>query len=58
MEEKTTFTTWFGRPVSELTREELLEVIDWCGREILRLRADNQRWLKSGSALGYLMAGK
>jgi hypothetical protein len=23
-------STWFGRPIDELTREELLEVVEWC----------------------------
>ncbi|MFN7610083.1 MAG: hypothetical protein ACK5QX_03975 [bacterium] len=51
-------STWFGRPIDELTREELLEVVEWCGREILSLRADRDRWRESGDSLKYLMAGR
>lgn len=47
---------WKGRPVDELTREELLEVVEWCGREIEFLRADRDRWRSSGDSLKYLMA--
>ena len=49
---------WMGRPMDELTREELLEVVEWCGREIERLRGDRDRWMQSGDALKYLMAGR
>jgi len=47
---------WMGRPMDELTREELLEVVEWCGREIEHLRGDRDRWMQSGDALKYLMA--
>lgn len=49
---------WMGRPMDELTREELLEVVEWCGRDIERLRGDRDRWRESGDALKYLMAGR
>jgi hypothetical protein len=49
---------WMGRPMDELTREELLEVVEWCGREIKSLRGDRDRWMQSGDALKYLMAGR
>ena len=49
---------WMGRSMDELTREELLEVVEWCGREIERLRGDRDRWMQSGDALKYLMAGR
>ena len=49
---------WMGRPMDELTREELLDVAEWCGREIDYLRGDRDRWRESGDALTYLMAGK
>jgi len=32
------FTLWKGRPLSELSREELIEVIEHCGKEIAELR--------------------
>jgi hypothetical protein len=51
-------STWLGRPVDELTREELLEVVEWCWREILSLREDRDRWRESGDSLKYLMAGR
>jgi hypothetical protein len=49
-------STWCGRPVTELSREELLEVIEYCGTEIQRLTDDRNRWRQSGDALKYLMA--
>jgi hypothetical protein len=50
------FSAWMGRPINELTREELLEVVEWCGREIQNLRSDRDRWRESGSSINYLMA--
>ena len=49
---------WMGRPMDELTREELLAVIEYCGREIQTLRGDRERWRQSGDAIKYLMAGR
>lgn len=46
---------WMGRAVSELPREELLEVIEWCGKEIERLRADQARRAPYVDWLRYLM---
>jgi hypothetical protein len=34
---------WEGTPISELSREELLGVVSWCGEEITRLREENMR---------------
>jgi hypothetical protein len=34
---------WMGRPVNELTREELLEVVQYMGRELERYRAPEMR---------------
>lgn len=48
---------WMGRPVDELTREELLQVVEWCGREIQSLRSDRDRLLRGSDAIKYLMAG-
>jgi hypothetical protein len=49
-------STWCGRPVTELSREELLEVIEYCGAEIQNLTADRNRWMQSGDPVKYLMA--
>ena len=49
---------WMGRPINELTREELLDVVDRCRLEIESLRGDRDRWRQSGDALKYLMAGR
>jgi hypothetical protein len=49
---------WMGRPMDELTREELLDVIAYCGCEIQSLRGDRDRWRQSGDAIKYLMAGR
>ena len=49
-------STWCGRPVTELSREELLEVIEYCGAEIQKLTTDRNRWMQSGDPLKYLMA--
>jgi hypothetical protein len=48
---------WMGRPIDELTREELLDVVEYCRKEIQRLQEDRDRWRSSGSSLAYLMAG-
>lgn len=47
-------SSWKGRPITELTREELLEVVDLCGREIISLRQDRDRWRESSDPLKYL----
>lgn len=46
---------WMGRPVTELTKEELLEVVEYCGKEIVRLQEDRDRWRDAGDAAKYLM---
>jgi hypothetical protein len=45
---------WMGRPIDELTREELLDVVEYCRKEIQRLQEDRDRWRNSGSSLAYL----
>ncbi len=37
-------TMWMGRPVKELTREELLEVVEYCGRQVQELREQRDKW--------------
>lgn len=51
-------STWMGRPMTDLSRDELLEVVEWCGREMQSMRADRDRWRESGDAIKYLMAGR
>lgn len=46
---------WKGRPMTELSRDELLEVIDWCAEEMQGLRKDRDRWFQAGDPLKYLM---
>lgn len=43
MTEPKMLAMWKGRPVTELTREELLEALDWCSLEIRRMREDHGR---------------
>lgn len=31
---------WMGTKISELSKEQLIAVVEWCGDEILRLRKD------------------
>ena len=37
-----TVVFWMGKPVTELTKEELIEALSWCGREIERLYKQNE----------------
>lgn len=46
---------WQGTPVSELTRSELVDALDWCAGEIERTRVDRDRWRKAGDAAKYLL---
>jgi hypothetical protein len=52
----TQMSTWCGRPVNELSREELLQVVEYCGAEIQKLTTDRNRWMQSGDPVKYLMA--
>ncbi len=45
---------WMGRPVKELTREELLEVVEYCGRQVQELREQRDKWRAAGDPLKYL----
>jgi hypothetical protein len=49
-------STWCGRPVHDLSREELLLVVEYCGAEIQKLTTDRNRWMQSGDPVKYLMA--
>jgi len=46
---------WQGRPLTELTKEELIEVIEFCGLEIKRLEENINRWRRNGDVRKYLM---
>lgn len=46
---------WMGKPITELSKEELIEVIDYCMKEISRLRKDRDRWMEAGDAIKYIM---
>jgi hypothetical protein len=48
-------TTWKGIPISQLSREELIEMIEYCGKEIMMLREDRSRWMRVGDPVRYLM---
>lgn len=43
-EETKSVSMWCGRPVTELSREELLEVVEYLGREICHLRSLPVDW--------------
>jgi hypothetical protein len=49
-------TLWCGKPVADLSRDELLEVIEWCGNEIQRLQSDRAHWQAAADPVKYLMA--
>ena len=44
--------TWQGRPVTDLSREELVEALEWAAREIERLHMQgrNMRDVLTGKA--------
>jgi hypothetical protein len=46
---------WMGKSVDELTREELIEVIEHLSSERDSLRTDRNRWMKAGDAAKYLL---
>jgi len=50
-------SSWKGTPISELSRKELIEVVEWLGVEMLRLRKDRNRWRTAGDPLEYLKQG-
>ena len=56
--QKVSVSMWKGRKMEDLTRDELLEVVEWCGQEILRLQEDRDRWFKAGDPIKYMMAGR
>lgn len=47
-------TSWYGRLITELNRDELLEVIEYCGKEIISLKEDRNKWREAGNSFLYL----
>lgn len=37
-----TVATWKGKPVEELSRDELIEALNWCANEIQRLMKEKE----------------
>jgi len=50
-----TVTTWMGKNLEDLSKEELIKVVEYCAKQMEDLRQDRDRWRKSGNALQYLM---
>lgn len=51
-------TTWLGQKLSDLSKQELIEALEYAVKEIEKLRQDRDRWRNSGDPLKYLMEGK
>jgi hypothetical protein len=51
------FSTWNDVLINELDREKLIEALEWCGVEIMRLRKERDRWASAGNVLEYLKQG-
>ena len=49
-----TVATYYGKPITELSREELIEAIEQMGEEILCLRNQNAKYLKFLDVEAYL----
>jgi hypothetical protein len=49
--------TWKGKEIDTLSREELIEALNWFSREMQTLREDRNAWMKSGSAIQYMLRG-
>jgi hypothetical protein len=47
--------TWKGKEIDTLSREELIEAVNWFSREMQTLREDRDRWRQSGSAIKYML---
>ena len=46
-----------GTKISELSKEQLIDVVEWCGYEILRLRKDRQTLYQYADKSKVLMCG-
>lgn len=49
---KSTSTTWMGRPLSDLSKDELIAAVEWCGEKILTLQETNDQFRKSNPYFG------
>lgn len=59
MTEPETIGYFAGKPISGMTREELLGVIVFLAAENKSLRGDNLRWIRSGGdVLKYIEVGE
>ena len=47
--------TWKGKPIAALSREELIEAVNFLLHEMEALREDRNAWMKSGSAVQYML---
>jgi len=50
-----TIVTWMGENLKDLSKEELIKVVEYLAKQMEDLRQDRDRWRKSGNALEYLM---
>lgn len=48
-------TLWRGKPITELSKEELLEVVEYCGEEIARLTRERDGWHRAANPIKHLM---
>ena len=46
---------WMDRPMADLSREELLEVVAELYEHVEGLRADRDRWRSAGDPLAYML---
>ena len=54
MSEEKRESYWMGTPISQLSKEELLEVIEELGKEIINLRNDRNAWMDVGDSIKYM----
>ena len=47
--------TWKGNPIDTLPREKLIEIINFLLHEVEALREDRNAWMRSGSAIQYML---
>ena len=55
MVEVNTKSYWYGKPLSDLTKEELIQALEQVGAELVAQRADKARWMRAADPLKYLM---
>lgn len=48
---------WYGTKIDELSKDELIDALNWCAGEIELLRSDRDRWIRAGDPVKYLMDG-